>query len=144
MSVQYISTRKALPAFIACVLSSAVFGEAHTNTVDRAVFGEAGPDEEHSVESLARTAISRVGPDGIPRIIQMVGEDDPFCPHVKRLAEALDVSIAWLMGYDVPIGHYDAPPILARTQAERVKSKIDQLTKNQLDLIESLVNQFLS
>ena len=64
--------------------------------------------------------------------------------NLQMLAEALDVSIAWLMGYDVPIGHYDAPPILARTQAERVKSKIDQLTKNQLDLIESLVNQFLS
>ena len=37
--MRYISTRKALPAFIACVLSSAAFGEAYTNHAGRAVSG---------------------------------------------------------------------------------------------------------
>jgi len=38
--VRYICTRKAFPAFIACVLSSAVFGDAHTNHAGRAVGGK--------------------------------------------------------------------------------------------------------
>lgn len=62
--------------------------------------------------------------------------------NLQKLAEALDVSIAWLMGYDVAIGHYDAVSILAHTQAERIKNKIDQLSKHQLDIIESLIDQF--
>ena len=37
--MRYISTRKALPAFIACVLSSAAFGEAYTNHAGHAVSG---------------------------------------------------------------------------------------------------------
>ena len=56
--MQYISTRKALPAFIACVLSSAVFGEAHTNKVDRAVFGEAYTNHAGHVVSGKLTAIT--------------------------------------------------------------------------------------
>lgn len=73
------------PAALAEHFSDLFWGDAEM----RAVFGETGPDEEHSVESLARTAISQVGIDSIPRIIQMVGEDDPFCPYVRGLAEAL-------------------------------------------------------
>ena len=38
--MQYIFTRKALPAFIACVLSSAAFGGSFTNHVGRSVSGQ--------------------------------------------------------------------------------------------------------
>ena len=38
--MRYISTRKALPAFIACVLSSVAFGEAYTNHAGHAVSGK--------------------------------------------------------------------------------------------------------
>lgn len=38
--MRYICTRKAFPAFIACVLSSAVFGDAHANHAGRAVGGK--------------------------------------------------------------------------------------------------------
>lgn len=38
--MRYISTRKALLAFIACALSSAAFGEAYTNHAGRAVSGK--------------------------------------------------------------------------------------------------------
>ena len=38
--MRYISTRKALPAFIACVLSSAAFGGAYTNHAGHVVSGK--------------------------------------------------------------------------------------------------------
>lgn len=62
--------------------------------------------------------------------------------NLQKLAEALNVSIAWLMGYDVPIGTYDAPQPIGRL--DTLTDKLSLLTDSQLELVENLVDQFLT
>lgn len=54
-----------------------------------AIFGEGGPTEKDSIISYARDAVKAWGADAMPRIMQVVGDDDPFKPFVKALAEEL-------------------------------------------------------
>ncbi|WP_448982976.1 alpha/beta hydrolase [Olsenella uli] len=55
----------------------------------RAVFGPSGPLEDDSIASTARMSVLSHGAGAIPRIIQMVGTDDPFCPYVEEVAREL-------------------------------------------------------
>ena len=61
--------------------------------------------------------------------------------NLQKLAEALDVSIPWLMGYDVPMGKYDFVPM--RTKQDILLSKLEALTPSQLDIVEKLIDTFL-
>ena len=62
--------------------------------------------------------------------------------NLQKLAEALDVSIPWLMGYNVPMGKYDAPP--TNNRVERVARKLEQLTPSQLEVVEHMIDALLS
>ncbi len=62
--------------------------------------------------------------------------------NLQKLAEALNVSIAWLMGYDVPIGSYDFnEPV---DKMELILYKLRQLSPVQLLLVENLIDEFLN
>lgn len=58
--------------------------------------------------------------------------------NLQKLAEALDVSIAWLMGYDVPPGEYDAPPTKSKT--EITMQKYLSLPEEQRGIVEQLID----
>lgn len=62
--------------------------------------------------------------------------------NLQKLAEALDVSIPWLMGYDVPIGRYDLPAVKSKT--EELAEKLLLLNDAQLQAVESVIDTFLS
>ena len=62
--------------------------------------------------------------------------------NLQKLAQALNVSIPWLMGYDVPIGTYDAPQPIGRL--DTLTDKLSLLTDSQLELVEKLVDTFLN
>lgn len=62
--------------------------------------------------------------------------------NLQKLAEALNVSIAWLMGYDVPIGVYEFND--PKNKMELILSKLERLTPEQLELVERLVDNLLS
>ena len=62
--------------------------------------------------------------------------------NLQKLAQALNVSIPWLMGYDVPIGTYDAPQPIGRL--DTLTDKLSLLTDTQLEVVEKLVDTFLS
>lgn len=62
--------------------------------------------------------------------------------NLQKLAEALDVSIPWLMGYDVPQGRYELPITL--TKVEQIARKLEQLTPSQLDIVERMIDALLS
>lgn len=59
--------------------------------------------------------------------------------NLQKLAEALDVSIAWLMGYDVPMGAYTA----RETSSTSLLSKLRLLSPSQLAAVEAVVDSFL-
>lgn len=59
--------------------------------------------------------------------------------NLQKLAEALDVSIAWLMGYDVPMGAYAA----RETSSTSLLSKLKLLSPSQLAAVEAVVDSFL-
>lgn len=61
--------------------------------------------------------------------------------NLQKLAETLDVSIPWLMGYDVPMGYYSLPA--PRHKVDRIAAKLERLTESQLDIIEQITENFL-
>ncbi len=61
--------------------------------------------------------------------------------NLQKLAEALDVSIPWLMGYNVPMGKYDFVPM--RTRQDVLLAKLEALTPSQLDIIDQMIDAFL-
>lgn len=60
--------------------------------------------------------------------------------NLQKLAVALDVSIPWLMGYDVPVGRYEQAQI--ESQVIRIAAKLPNLTENQLDIVEQIIDNF--
>lgn len=72
------------------------------------------------------------------------GKVEPGQEKLDILAEALNVSEAWLMGYDVPIERaYNIKP----TDNDRLNEFIElcsQLSDDELDIIETLIDSLLS
>lgn len=72
------------------------------------------------------------------------GKVEPGQEKLDILAEALNVSEAWLMGYDVPIERaYNIKP----TNNDRLNEFIElcsQLSDDELDIIETLIDSLLS
>lgn len=62
--------------------------------------------------------------------------------NLQKLAVALDVSIPWLMGYDVPVGRYEQAEL--QSKADKIAAKLPELTENQLEIIAQLIDNFLS
>lgn len=62
--------------------------------------------------------------------------------NLQKLAETMDVSIPWLMGYDVPMGRYRLP--VPQGKIDGIAAKLERLTENQLSIIEQLVDNFLN
>lgn len=58
--------------------------------------------------------------------------------NLQKLAEALDVSIPWLMGYNVPIGKYDAPP--TNNRVELIARKLEKLDDEALTAINNFID----
>lgn len=61
--------------------------------------------------------------------------------NLQKIAEALDVSIPWLMGYPVPMGRYNVPRPTGKV--EQIAAKLHELTEGQLDIIQMLVDDFI-
>ena len=62
--------------------------------------------------------------------------------NLQKIAEALNVSIAWLMGYDVPIGSYDfKEPV---DKMEMMMYKLRQLSPVQLEVVEHMIDALLA
>lgn len=62
--------------------------------------------------------------------------------NLQKIAEAMDVSIPWLMGYDVPMGRYRLPVPQGKT--EQIAAKLPQLSESQLAIVDMLIDDFLS
>lgn len=62
--------------------------------------------------------------------------------NLQKLAEALNVSIAWLMGYDVQMGVYEFND--PQNKTELILSKLERLTAAQLAIVENLIDEFLT
>lgn len=73
------------PTILANDFSELFFGAAE----QAVVFGSQGPSKADSIVAKAKQSVKRNGSGAIPRIIQMVGADDPFAPHVRSTAEEL-------------------------------------------------------
>lgn len=54
-----------------------------------AIFGEGGPSESDSIIFQAKNAVGMWGAEAMPRIIQIVGDDDPLRASVRTLASEL-------------------------------------------------------
>lgn len=63
--------------------------------------------------------------------------------NLQKLAESLDVSLPWLMGYDVPIGCYNITPE-TQTESERLAQRIAGLTESQRNVISMMLDAFVS
>ena len=60
------------------------FSELFFGIVEQAaVFGSGGPSQADSIAAKAERSVRQNGAESIPRIIQMVGADDPFAPYVE-------------------------------------------------------------
>lgn len=60
------------------------FSELFFGIVEQAaVFGSGGPSQADSIAAKAERSVRQNGAEAIPRIIQMVGADDPFAPYVE-------------------------------------------------------------
>ena len=73
--------------------------------------------ELHCVTGLGESAISH----------WVAGRYEPRQDAIYLISKALDVSEAWLMGYDVP-----------KTRAEKIKTAVTPEEKNLLDLYSKL------
>lgn len=62
--------------------------------------------------------------------------------NLQKLAEALNVSIPWLMGYNVPIGTYEFNEL--KHKAETILTKLEQLTPSQLSVVEGLIDALIN
>lgn len=62
--------------------------------------------------------------------------------NLQKLAEALNVSIAWLMGYDVQMDVYEFND--PKNKMELILSKLERLTAAQLAIVENLIDEFLT
>lgn len=72
------------------------------------------------------------------------GKVEPGQEKLNVLAEALNVSEAWLMGYDVPMDRiFNAKPIDNDRLNEFVKL-CSELSDDELDIIETLIDSLLS
>ncbi len=72
------------------------------------------------------------------------GKVEPGQEKLDVLAEALNVSEAWLMGYDVPMDRtFNAKPIDNDRLNEFVKL-CSELSDDELDIIETLIDSLLS
>lgn len=60
--------------------------------------------------------------------------------NLEKLAAALNVSIPWLMGYDVPMGQYEYNE--SHKKAEIVE-KLETLTNEQREVVETLIDAML-
>lgn len=73
------------PAILVSDFPDLFFGAA-----ERAiVFGSEGPSQADSITAKAEQSVLRNGAWAIPRVIQMVGAEDPFAPYVKSTAGEL-------------------------------------------------------
>lgn len=67
----------------------------------------------------------------------LTGVRNPKLPVVKSIAEALEVSEMWLMGYDVPMERDEIQP---ETENKKSEEKIS-LTEHEMLLIQAYRNQ---
>lgn len=61
--------------------------------------------------------------------------------NLQKLAEALDVSIPWLMGYDVPMGKYEFNE--TQNKKNEIAEKLETLTPEQREVVETLIDTLL-
>lgn len=94
---------------------------------------------------------------GIPKATMsyyMNGKQEPRSDRLHLIAKLLDVSEAWLIGYDVPMEREDAQrdrdnyeSIVERLVNDQkfleTSSKLLRLNDNQLNLVSALIDQFL-
>lgn len=61
--------------------------------------------------------------------------------NTQKIAEALDVSIPWLMGFDVPMGSYE---FNGTSKFDDVLAKLSKLTASQLSVVEDLIDALIN
>lgn len=72
------------------------------------------------------------------------GKVEPGQLKLSLLAEALNVSEAWLMGYDVPMSTEKEKSAPATEKQQVLIELVKQLDDNQCDIMSNLINQILS
>ena len=61
--------------------------------------------------------------------------------NTQKLAEALNVSISWLMGFDVPMGSYE---FNGTVEIEPILTKLKKLSPSQLSVVEDLIDALIN
>mgnify|MGYP003297842373 CR=1 FL=1 len=107
-----------------------------------------------AMEIRGLRAVDLVDRTGIPKVTlsyYMSGKTEPKNDRVFILAKALDISEAWLLGFDVPMYRTDeqkkndhlAEMVATMRENEKFYSlalKLSQMDAEQLDLIDKLVS----